>query len=386
MKTWAAIFSTMILVIIFSVISVNMWGEKTENIAKDIQLKMNAGMTVAEFGAINHLSKPLLKEVFKLDSPDQLQQPITGFSMSLEQIAEKTSKKQALATEDATKNWFKIPLKFALWFLFMTICFVLLIKKKINKTLRLILYGLGFTVFGVFLGADPSPMGTVKDAIVLYASKGVIFKPRMIAFGVFTLTVILANKFICSWGCQLGTLQDFLFRLNHNRKDTEQGPLLPVKIPFIVSNTVRVVFLLLLVWVAFAWAYDITHEIDPFKIFKPLSMSVVGWVFIIATLCLSAFVYRPWCHLFCPFGLTGWLCEKLSIFRIKVNYDQCISCHACEKACPSPVMGAILNRDKMVIPDCFSCGSCIESCPTNAVSFALGKREKPPAGKLGGVK
>lgn len=376
MKTWASVFLTILFVVVTSSLSVNMWGEKEEVNADDIQLQMTSAMTVAEFGEINALSRPLLKEVFKLDTPDQLQQPITGFGMSLQQISTKVNKNHALAAEDATKNWFKIPLKFALWFLFLSVC-LLLLKKKINKMSRIVMYALGFTVFGVILGADPSPMGTVKDAIVLYASKGVIFKPRLIAFAVFTLTVVLANKFICSWGCQLGTLQDFIFRLNRNAKDDGQGRLPQYKIPFAVSNTVRVVFLVALTWIAFTWAYDITREIDPFKIFNPTKMSVIGWLFAPGLLLLSLMVYRPWCHLFCPFGLTGWLFEKLSLFKIKVNYSKCISCHACEKACPSPVMGAILNRDKIVIPDCFSCGNCIEACPTDAVEFAFGKRGKP---------
>jgi len=63
-------------------------------------------------------------------------------------------------------------------------------------------------VFGIIPGSDPSPMGTVKDAIVLLDLKGMIFPPRLIAFGIFLLMVILANKYICSWGCRFGTLQD----------------------------------------------------------------------------------------------------------------------------------------------------------------------------------
>ncbi len=382
MKTWGTLLITIAFVVIFSIISVSMWGEKEEIIADDIQLRATAEMTVAEFGQINSLSKPLLKEVFNLESPDQMQELIAAFGMSLEQITIKVNKKNALATEDATKNWLKIPLKFALWFLFMIVCFVLLLKKMITKKTRFVLYGMGFIIFGVVLGADPSPMGTVKDAIVLYASKGVIFGPRMMAFSIFILTVILANKFICSWGCQLGTLQDFIFRLNRNNKDTERGSLPQFKIPFVISNSIRVLFLITLVWVAFVWAYDITHEIDPFKIFKPMKISVIGWIFILGSLVLSLYTYRPWCQLFCPFGLTGWLFEKLSLYRIKVDYDKCISCHACSKACPSPVMEAILKRNKIVIPDCFSCGNCIESCPADAVTFAFGKREKPPVGKF----
>jgi polyferredoxin len=126
---------------------------------------------------------------------------------------------------------------------------------------------------------------------------------------------------------------------------------------------------------------DIVGVIDPFKVFKPQLISVAGGLFVAVILGLSLFMYRPWCHFFCPFGLVSWLVEKLSIFRIKVDYDKCVSCEACSQACPSGVMDAILKQDK-VVPDCFSCGTCIEVCPAGAVSFERGKRPLPPAGKF----
>jgi polyferredoxin len=202
----------------------------------------------------------------------------------------------------------------------------------------------------------------------------------MIAFTVFMIMVIAANKFICSWGCQFGTLQDFVFRLNRNRRDT--GALTSqYKIPFIVSNTVRVLFLLLFTAAAFIWSIDLFHNIDPFKIFKPSVLSPIGIAFIASILILSLFIYRPWCHFFCPFGLAGWVGEKISLFKIKVDYNTCIECNACSKACPSYVMDAILKRDK-IIPDCYSCSTCINVCPTGSISFTPGKRPVPPAGKF----
>jgi polyferredoxin len=108
---------------------------------------------------------------------------------------------------------------------------------------------------------------------------------------------------------------------------------------------------------------------------------MAGGLFIGLVLITSLFVYRPWCHFFCPFGLVGWLAEKISIFKVKVDYDKCIACGACSKACPSTVMGAILKQDR-ITPDCFSCGTCMEACPADAISFDCGKRPKPPQEKF----
>jgi len=108
---------------------------------------------------------------------------------------------------------------------------------------------------------------------------------------------------------------------------------------------------------------------------------LAGIAFVGAVLVLSLFTWRPWCHFLCPFGLVGWAAEKASLFKVHVDYDKCVACGACEKACPSTAMAAILRRDR-VLPDCFSCGTCMETCPVKAVSFKAGRRSKPPAGKF----
>jgi polyferredoxin len=231
----------------------------------------------------------------------------------------------------------------------------------------------------VILGADPAPMGTVKDAIALFGARKVIFPPRLIALTVFLLMVLIANKAICAWGCQVGTLQDFLFRINRDKND--KPVIRQIKLPFLFTNSVRIVFLSIFTSAAFIWAFDIVEPIDPFKVFKPAKLTGIGWTFI-GLLCIaSIFIYRPWCHMFCPFGLVGWLVEKVAFFKVRVDYKMCIGCEICVNACPSTVMNSILKRDK-VIADCFSCGSCIEVCPAKAITFSAGKRILPPPGKF----
>ena len=363
-----------------SFVSARLWGGKPEGGAEMSALILEETMTVGQFASRNELPSPLVKKVFGLQSPQDKQKLVTSFGMSTTKILSKAEGLLALRAEHGSKNWVKIRVKFSLWLVFLATVLVLMRKGWITARLRRGLLLAAVVLFGVILGSDPSPMGTVKDAVVLFGSKGVIFRPRLIAFGAFLLLVIVANKFICSWGCQLGTLQDLIFRLNRDKND-RKGLFHQFKVPFVLSNGVRIAFFAALTTVAFIWATDIVEGIDPFKVFKPQVLGVAGAVFVSAILVLSLFTYRPWCHFFCPFGLAGWVAEKISLFKIHVDYDKCIACGTCEKTCPSTVMGAILKRDR-VIPDCFACGTCIESCPAQAIAFKTGRRNRPPEVKF----
>lgn len=370
----------MFVVISTSALSNHLWAGRKEQIPDSITVTITDDMTVRRFAKQYNLSRPVLKKIFDLQSPDDLNNEVADYRMNNEQLSKKVNQALAIQAEHASKNWLKIPLKGGLWIVFLLAVFYTLKKGKITSWNRKWIYATAVVIFGIILGSDPSPMGTVKDAIMLYGSRGVIFPPRLIAFGIFILMAIIANKFICSWGCQVGTLQDFIFRLNRNPKDTK-GLYKQIKVPFVISNSIRTMFFILLTIIAFAWATDIIEATDPFKIFKPQVIGIAGGIFTALLLIAGLFVYRPWCHFFCPFGLVGWLVEKISFFKIKVDYDKCISCRACSKACPSNVMDAILKQDK-IIPDCFSCGTCMETCPVNAISFGHGKRQKPPVGKF----
>lgn len=381
MKALIAFAVTAAFVIVLSSVSVNIWGGKPEKLPDAAQLKITPEMTVQDFMSANHLERPVIKNLFGLSSPADLQKKLTELGTP-GSITAKYNKLSALKAESESKNWLKIPLKFAMWAVFLTTLFGLLRKKQIEAGNRKWLYAAAFILFGVVMGSDPGPMGTVKDAVYLYGKSGAVFPPRLVAMSLFFLTVILANKFICSWGCQAGTLQDFIFRLGRNDKDTGAGAVNQFRIPFVLSNSVRALVFAAMFAAAFMYSLDLFGVIDPFKVFKPQAVGIAGGAAIAVIFLLSLYTYRPWCLLVCPFGFLGWMLEKISLFRVRVNYSKCIACNKCSDACPSTVMDAILKQDKMTIPDCFSCGVCTETCPTGAVTFSRGSREKVPEGKF----
>ena len=382
MKIAAAWIGLILFVVVFSALSMRLWGGAAEKEPTVTQpLVIQDTMTLQEFGQQNQLSEEIVKTVFGVATSEELQQPIQQFKLSPAEITDKAQKALAFAAEEGSKNWIKIVAKLAVWVVFLVIVFFQLKHRRITAKTRKALLLAAVTLFGVILGSDPNTMGTVKDAIVLFAKNRIIFPPRMIVLMAMLVGgTLLANKLVCAWGCQFGTLQDVIFRFGRDAKD-RKGVLPQWKIPFIITNTIRVAFFIIFTIVAFVWAFDVIGVIDPFKIFNPAVLGTVGIISIALILIASLFVYRPWCHLFCPFGLAGWLVEKISVYKIKVNDDTCTACNACVNACPSIVMEAILKQNR-TIPDCFACGTCMEVCPTKSIEFASGKRETPPAGKF----
>ncbi len=382
MRIGVSLLGLVALVVVGSAASEKLWKGEAETVPVARPLVLRPDMTIAEFGQENALARATLRDVFGLHSPADLEQRLSDVPLTEAEIRARVGRSVALEAEEASKNWQKILVKFGFWVAFLGTVFGFLRRGRVTPKVRRRLYLAAVVAFGVILGADPAPMGTVKDAIVLYGSSGAIFPPRIIALAVFLLLAFLANKFICSWGCQVGTLQDLVFRLNRNRSDTGEG-LPQFKLPFVLTNSARVAVFALFTAVALASGTDLIHPIDPFRVYKPETLGLVGAGFVGVLLVASLFVYRPWCLFFCPFGLIGWLVEKVSWFKIRVDYGTCTACGACEKACPSTVMGAILRRDR-VIPDCFACGTCVTTCPTGSIRLRAGKRDLPPPEKFPG--
>jgi|WetSurMetagenome_2_1015567.scaffolds.fasta_scaffold121340_1 NAD-dependent dihydropyrimidine dehydrogenase PreA subunit len=339
-------------------------------------LALQATTTAQEITERSGLPHPAVRQALGLRGPEDLPRSLAELGLSPEQARERLQQARALGREEGSKDWRRIVAKFALWVIVLSLAFAALRRRRVSPALRMVLLGASVAIFGVILGPSPNPMGTVKDALVLWGRAHVIFPPRMLALAVFLLLVVLANKLICGWGCHFGALQDLLFRIGRGAK-----PGAAAKVPFAISNGVRVAAFATIVLAALVWGTDVIEPIDPFRVYSPADLGLVGGLFLGAVLAVSPFVYRPWCHFLCPFGLVGWLAEKLSFAHVRVDYTTCVGCQRCARACPTPVMEAILKQDR-IVPDCFACGECVATCPTQSVHFDSQRRTRVPAGKF----
>jgi len=257
--------------------------------------------------------------------------------------------------------------KFVLWIAVIVTATILLRRHKVTSKVRLAFIVGGVLAFGLVYGLltrgglNPNPVFSVRNLLVIVLVKHQLLLPVVAMLVILLLMVWVSNKSICGWGCQLGLLQDLLYRVN-----------LPKwKPPFWLSNTVRVIaFVALVVGLAVA-GLDWIGIIDPFKLFQFNFTLAIG-LFSVVILVASLFIYRPWCHFLCPFGLIGWLVEQVSLFRPRINREACKECKLCVKACPTNAMADFYDGKK-IHADCFACGACIEACPRDD---ALGWRVK----------
>ncbi len=220
---------------------------------------------------------------------------------------------------------------------------------------------------GFMLGKSPNPM---EAAVKVFKSMvGLYSDPvaKVVALLFFIVLALVGNKMICGWACPFGALQDLIHSVPLLRRIKKR------KLPFALTNTIRAALFaitLLLLFGAFGGGKGtvIYHYINPFNLFN-LDFEGVGVVLRIAIVTVaSLIVYRPFCHLICPFGFLSWLVEGLSIFRVTIDKDKCAECGRCAKACPSHAMAERV-RGKLFPADCFSCARCLNVCPVDALRY-----------------
>lgn len=100
----------------------------------------------------------------------------------------------------------------------------------------------------------------------------------------------------------------------------------------------------------------------------------------------SVLVIRFFCKLLCPLGAIYGFLNPLSLYRLQVDEEKCISCGKCARVCPMDV-DPVKSPDSM---ECIRCGACREACPTGAIkiglSFSPRPMKKKPCGDCGNCK
>jgi len=194
--------------------------------------------------------------------------------------------------------------------------------------------------------------------------------------GLLTVVGGATGRLVCGWFCPFGLVQEILGRFSSRKLVI---PRLLTRFKFIILALTLLLPVLLVGEAGVSSPYFCkficpagTLEAGvPLGLGRPELMSVLGGLFswklavMVFFLVASVFTFRPFCQTTCPLGAFYALFNRISLWRIEVNPDRCVSCGRCRAVCPL----AIDVPDRPNGGDCIRCLECRDACPTGALAF-----------------
>jgi len=269
----------------------------------------------------------------------------------------------------------------------------------------IILIGLAFIDFtGLF--PDKLMKGTLWIQFVpslLKFSRVLTFSA--LGFAVILLITLLFGRFYCASICPLGILQDVILRITRRFKKIRFKYQKPI-------NWVRHFLLGFTVLTVLTGSMLVVNLIDPYSVFgrifsdllRPMvtaGNNMLAWIFqsmdiytfyyvdihplnwtiyLVPVIFLFVISYltvihgRIYCNTICPVGtLLGYL-SKISVFKIRINENNCTNCKLCERACKAECID--LENQEVDHSRCIACFNCLTSCKFNAIDFTPKKQPK----------
>jgi polyferredoxin len=80
---------------------------------------------------------------------------------------------------------------------------------------------------------------------------------------------------------------------------------------------------------------------------------------------------RTQCAFLCPFGAFQSLFEKINIFEIRINREQCSDCLLCRNQCPTLALNQESVQKGKTLLSCMRCGACVDHCPKGAAVWHI---------------
>lgn len=200
--------------------------------------------------------------------------------------------------------------------------------------------------------------------------------------GFFFIVGSLLGRFVCGWLCPFGLVQDLLHKIPVFRKRKRMPFHHGLKYGKYAALILFVGIGSMFLFGGFAKVPAFCKYICPagtlfgavplLTVNEPLRGQAGGLFFwkggvLLFIVVLSIKYYRPFCQYLCPLGAIYGLFNRFSLVQIQWESEKCISCAACERACPVALSKEEISRS----PECIRCGKCIGACPKKCLHFNI---------------
>jgi ferredoxin-type protein NapH len=178
----------------------------------------------------------------------------------------------------------------------------------------------------------------------------------------------------CSWGCFYGGWDDGASKILRKPKIKKINPVFRW-MSFAVLLIVAITSAMSLNPVYCDWLcpFKTVTEFEKVTSFAILMKTIVflslfaGLVIILPVLSKK----RIQCATFCPMGALLSLANKINVFDVRINKDQCSSCEKCSRDCPTMSLSAEDVKRGAPSLTCMKCGKCIDSCSKHAIHYHI---------------
>ncbi|WP_243108667.1 4Fe-4S binding protein [Clostridium rectalis] len=224
------------------------------------------------------------------------------------------------------------------------------------------------------LAVSSCPIGSIQA--ILASGK---YKFPFYILGILMLIGVFLGRLVCGFLCPFGFVQDILYKIKIPK----------FKLPNWIKYIKYVVLLIFVILLPILWTNELGMGDPAFcKYICPVGTleggiplilmsnslrNFIGFLFkwkmviLIATIILSIYTFRPFCKAICPLGAIYSFFNPISIYRLKIDKDKCISCKKCSKVCN---MGVEIYKNPNSL-ECIRCGECIRACPSKAIKTII---------------
>lgn len=189
----------------------------------------------------------------------------------------------------------------------------------------------------------------------------------------FGVTLALGRGW-CSWGCFFGGMDEGFSKIGKNpviKSIGKKWTYLPFAILLvIVLTSANAMYPTYCAWLCPFKAVTEFAEITSAKVLLQtvIFFSLFAGLVVVMPILTKR---RTQCGLFCPMGAMQSLTNKLNVFDIRIDTNNCSQCRLCVKSCPVFALDEESVRKGTTCITCSKCGKCVEVCPNGAVSFHI---------------